>query len=169
MSKTNYNPSKYQRSRNKMRSTSSIPPIIRKNTTQQGIDANASSLSSGFTNYSREKRSNDQMNEGNVTQPSVESNTGNKKSKFYRSRNDERDHRNKIISESTTKFCVFQITKFHCRNLIRKLESQEGIYCGLLHCNCKKKHDRHHGRMNVGDLFIHKDRIKNNECEYLLS
>jgi hypothetical protein len=23
--------------------------------------------------------------------------------------------------------------------------------------------------MNVGDFFIHKDRIKNNECEYLLS
>ena len=138
MSNTNFNTSKYQRSRNKMRSTSSIPPIIRQNTTHQAIEANASSLSSGFTNYSREKRSNDQMNEDNVRQPCTESNPGNKKSKiFYQTRSDEIARRHKIISESKTKFCVFEITKFHCRNFIHKTDDKEGIYCGLLRCTKK--------------------------------
>ena len=86
---------------------------------------------------------------------------------FYHTRSDEIARRNKLISQSKTNFCVFEITKFPCRNVIHKTDTKEGIYCGLLRCNCTKNHDRDHNRMNRGQFFIHKDRIKNYECEYL--
>ena len=80
------------------------------------------------------KRSNDQMNEDNITQPCNITNPGNKKSNkkdpFYQTRIDESKRRRELISLSKSKCCLFKLTKFHCRNFIHKIDDKEGIYCG---------------------------------------
>ena len=72
--------SNFNSNTNDRRSISSVPPTIRQSSSHQVAEAN-SSLSSGISALSREKRTRDQMNDHDRTQPTNNANAGNNKIK----------------------------------------------------------------------------------------
>ena len=161
--------SNFNSKNNNRRSWSSVPPIIRQSRSHQ-VEAN-SSLSSSFSALSREKRTRDQMNNDDSTQPNNNANTGYKKIKkkdpYYQIRIDESTRRREMIRQSMNKYYIFEVTMQHCREFIQKKDDREGVYCGLLHCT--KTHSREQNRITPGFFFMRKDRIKDSACEFLLS